>query len=879
MLNRLLRVEAGEWPKLLRFGLFGLLLQAGLGIGFSAGDAAFLTHVGPGKLPVIFLLTPVVMAAYTALYSVLQVRFTPGRVINLTLGFLVLGGIAGWALLSTPLPRPWDVGAYYALKLYVAMWYIGLYSLFWTFTDGYFDIQDAKRLFPLFAAFCAAGAALGALAVGALAKMTPLPVFLLIWAGVAALTLPVAHNLRRRFTRIADTDTGADDETLSVGQQLRLALRTFRTSRYAALLTLALFTTLLLTNLAEFRYSAVLQAGRDEQALARLFGGLYAAAGGFNVLICLVVFNRLVTRMGVRNVALVLPVTYFAVFAAFFLAGGTSASLGAALGAFFAYHGVMTSIDYNNQNLLFNATPGAVRRPLRTIVEGMAEPLASLVSGAALLAFAHHMDSRELSGIGVLTAAALVAVVIALRQAYPQAMEANMRRGWLHFGDPALAAPRFDPEAIRLLDEIAARAEEPADSGAARRLLARQAERTAGPGVIAAEGSEATAAFAAQLDSPSETTRRNALHALVSLVGPGDLALTAPLIAALPRMDRESRGIILDLLGRIGDVETIPQILAAAARLSPRELRAAETLLTRWGEAAIPRLIQALGDSRAPYRARSVAARALAATSPSQFLSQLERLVDEELSEAGPRVAVAARFEAEAGRSPAMRLLAQARRERIAASVDFTLELLALGGQAPDFDLLIVSLHSANPKVRGNAIEALASGVRGDTYRRLEPLIQRRSGRGAATDEDLPVLLRQVAAEGSPFEAVAAAQVLAGLVPAPVLAEHVRGALKPGLGEAHRASLAAVVVGEGATLVDLVAALQARPEFAGAPIEPLAALAERAGDKPFGRRPLELVLDGGPAWLSRADIDDVAARYPELALTLLRTEDGRAYAA
>ena len=82
------------------FGLFGLLLQTGLGIGFAAGDAAFLSHVGPDKLPVIFVLTPLVMIVYTALFSYLQVRFSPGRVVDVTLVMLAVGGVGGWALLS-----------------------------------------------------------------------------------------------------------------------------------------------------------------------------------------------------------------------------------------------------------------------------------------------------------------------------------------------------------------------------------------------------------------------------------------------------------------------------------------------------------------------------------------------------------------------------------------------------------------------------------------------------------------------------------------------------------------------------------------------------------------------------------------------------------
>lgn len=877
VLNRLFRVERGEWGKLLRFGLFGLLLQTGLGIGFAAGDAAFLSHVGPDKLPVIFLLTPLVMVVYTAVFSVLQVRFSFDRVVDVTLVLLAAGGLAFAWLLQADLPTPAQTALYYALKLYLAMWYIGLYTLFWNFTDAYFDIQDAKRLFPLFAAFCALGVTFGSLIVSGLAAVVSLPQFLLAWSAIAALTAPVAILVRRRFVRIADSDTDLDGETRGVAEQLLLVVRTFRVSPYALVLTATLFVTLLLTNLAEFQYSSVLQKGRSEAELASLLGGLYAATNGFNLVVCLFVFNRLVGRLGVRNVALILPATYFAVFAYFFLAGGEAA----ALAAFFAYHGVLTSIEYNNQNLLFNATPSAVKRPFRTVVEGMAEPLASLVAGGFLLAAAKSLDVRELSGVGVLLGAGLIAIVVALRQLYPAAMEANMRHGWLNFGDPAARTPVFDPAAVALLE---AKTREP-DSGAAaaaRGLLASRAAGRQAARAVDPEVSAATDEFAVKLADPSPSVRRYALSSLASVAGPGDIHLVAPLVANLPHMDRASRETILGLLAVIGDVEAIPQILPPAARLSPRELRVTERLLAGLGEAAIPRLAQALGSDDLPYRARALAARALSALSQAQFLSQLERLVREELAATGRRLAVAERFAAEPEGSPAIRLLARAYRERIGASVDFVLELLALGGQLPDFDLLIVSLHSANPKVRGNAVEAIASGVDHATWRLLDPLVNRRpTGADGAHGHDLTPLLEEAAAGGHGLGAVAAAQALKERLPEAALAGRLRGALEPGMPEALRRSFAILLGLEppGPTVADLVDALAARPEFGPATLEALGALAERATPEPQGRRPVELAVAGGSWWLSRADVDEAAARYPDLALSLLKARDGRAYAA
>ncbi|MBX3485385.1 Npt1/Npt2 family nucleotide transporter [Phenylobacterium sp.] len=873
MLNRLFRVERGEWGKLLQFGLFGLMLQTGLGIGFAAGDAAFLSHVGPAKLPVIFLLTPPVMVVYTAIFSFLQVRFSFDRVVDVTLALLAAGGLAfAWLLETGPKDQ---VAIYYALKLYLAMWYIGLYTLFWNFTDAFFDIQDAKRLFPLFAAFCALGVTFGSLIVSALAGVVSLPGFLAAWAAIAGLTAPVAMLVRRRFARIADSDTDLDAESRGVAQQLLLVFRTFRASPYALMLTATLFVTLLLTNLIEFQYSSVLQKGRSEAELASLFGGLYAATSGFNLIVCLFVFNRLVGRMGVRNVALILPATYFAVFAYFFLAGGEVA----ALAAFFAYHGVLTSIEYNNQNLLFNATPSAVKRPFRTVVEGLAEPLASLVAGGFLLLVAKAFDVRELSGVGVLLGAALIGVVVALRHLYPAAMEANMRHGWLNFGDPAARTPRFDADAVALLE---AKTREP-DSGAAaaaRELLRSRTATSQAPAQIDPEISAATDEFAGKLADPSPSVRRYAVSSLASVVGHGDIHLVGPLVANLPRMDRASRETILKLLAVIGDVEAIPQILPAAAQLSPRELRATEDLLAGLGEAAIPRLAQALGADDLPYRARALAARALSALSQAQFLSQLDRLVREELAATGRRLESAQALEAGAGTDAAVRLLARAYRERIGASVDFVLELLALGGQLPDFDLLIVSLHSANPKVRGNAIEAIASGVDHATWRLLEPLVTRRgAGRGVAGD--LLHICDEAVASGRLFEAAAAAQAMARLLPPEALATRLRPALEPDMPPALRRGVSILLSLEPAspTLVDLVQALATRPEFAPATLDALTALAERATPAPQGRRPTELLLAGGSWWLARADVDEVAARHPDLALAMLKARDGRSYAA
>jgi len=800
-LNRLLRVEPGEWPKLAQFALFGFLLQMGLGIGFSAGDAAFFSHVGADALPVIFMLTPAVMLVYTGLFSVLMVRFSLNHMVMATLAMLVAGGVILWALLgragdSAPL--------YYALKLYLAMWYIALYSLFWNFTDAYFDIQDAKRLFPLFAAFCALGTAAGALIVNLLAAVVPLPGFLLLWAGIALATMPLAWSLGRRWPQLSESDAEESGQPAGVAAQVAMMANSFRTSRYTLVLTATLFVTLLMTNLAEYQYAAVLQQGRSEAQLAALFGALYAASNIFNLLVCLFVFNRLVMRLGVRNVAFILPLTYFAVFGFFFLSSGYAA----AIAAFFAYHGVLTSIEYNNQNLLFNAVPSAIKRPLRTVIEGMCEPLASLIAGGFLLYAAKYLDLRELSGIGVILGALLIATVVLLRQFYPAAMAGNMRQGWLNFGAPA---PTLTPAAEARLRDL-----------------------SASPGTP--------------------------LHVLaVSLHGETDQP-------------------------RLADPDAIADLLAAAPRQSPRERRQSAALIADFGETAVPHLVAALRDARRPQGERAVAARALASLSQAQFAAQSDAIVAAELDAARRAIDSARRLDAADDGSSLAGLLARAQRERASAAVDFLLELLALRGLLPDFDLLIVSLHSANAKVRANAMEAVETGIGHALFRGVEAVLKPREPNTAAppSGDEIIALAEAALDSGAPVEVAVALALLHQRLSQSEFACRTAPLIRAGMPTPLRRELLALLGLQRATgpsRVDLIDALRRTPNFAAATLEALASLAEAARTEPFAGAWSGATAGGERFWIAHADIRAAAARHPDLALVMLRVQDGRDHAA
>ena len=431
-LHRLFRVVPGEGAKVATFALFAALLQAGVAIGMTAADSQFLAHLGVDWLPVFYLAIPVLMALYAPVSALLQARFGIPRIVYATLWLLVAGGLFfgfGYGFFGT---AGWFS---FAMKLYVGVWYIALYTFFWNFADDYFSILDGKRLYGLIAAGAAGGAMCGSALVGWFITFLPPARMFLVWSAVALATIPVFLVLQRRFRRIEADVADEDGGSTHPARLLRFILGTFRSSRFALALTAICFCTATLTGVMEYLALGVLSEGKSAAELAGMLGRLHAVANAATLVVNLVLFNRIVGRLGVNNTALILPLAYLAVFVVLYLKTGV---LGA-LVAFFAYQSLLLSVEYNNANLLFNALPALVKRQLRTFIEARGEPLATALAGLFLLAWAAAVGRGNLALCGLLAAVGAVAIALLVRHDYVRALAINLRLDWLDFALPGRA--------------------------------------------------------------------------------------------------------------------------------------------------------------------------------------------------------------------------------------------------------------------------------------------------------------------------------------------------------------------------------------------------------------------------------------------------------
>ena len=426
--RKLFKLESYELGKLVDFALLGAFVQAGISVGVSASDALFLSKLGAQNLPSIYLLTPLVFLAYIPIYSYLINRLGINKVFNLTLAVLALGGIFIYAIFRFGSPEV-ELVALYVAKLYSFLWYIALYSLYWNFIDGYFDILDAKRVFAALSAGSALGAALGGGLVSILSANFQAHELFLAWSLIAFLTFPILRQCSRKWNVIDAEELDTDAHTSGVVAEMKSLLTTFKTSTFAVLLGGLLFSTMIATLICEYQFSNILAQNRSEAELAGLFRKLFLVVHSFNLLINLFVFNRLALNLGVRNVTLIQPVIYVVAFCLMLIDG----SLSAGIFGFFAFHGVLTSIDFNNTNLLINALPKEKRRQLRTFIEGICEPMANAVAGGLLFFLVTTITPNQISTLGIGVAIVCFALAWALRGAYVSSMVENLKSSWLDF--------------------------------------------------------------------------------------------------------------------------------------------------------------------------------------------------------------------------------------------------------------------------------------------------------------------------------------------------------------------------------------------------------------------------------------------------------------
>lgn len=426
---RLLKIRENEISKVFMFFLFALFIQSGSAIGETVANSMFLINIGVEKLPIIYMTTPfVILFFYIPLYSFYTKKYSEDSFFVYSLVILILTNIAMLVFMQNAedlVDKDTFKYVYYFLLLYATITLITLYTLLWNFIDRFFDIIDSKRVFSIFSAGTALGAIVGGLSVSIITEYFPAPTLLSIWALYNFLALIVLLRINKKFKQIDDQEV--DEESLPLYKQLFEMFKNLKSSTYVFVLSIVFFISILLSTVLEYEYMNILSKDQSVESLAILFAKLYIFANVFNLIVNFFLFNRMVIRFGVKNVLLIQPVAYLIVFSYLSIDIGMAAGI---MG-FFVVQGVLVSVDYNNQNLLYNGINAKIKYQVRTFIENLGEPFAIALAGFILFIIGDKLDISEIAYISFALALVYLFFAFVLKYQYPKAMIENLKEDWL----------------------------------------------------------------------------------------------------------------------------------------------------------------------------------------------------------------------------------------------------------------------------------------------------------------------------------------------------------------------------------------------------------------------------------------------------------------
>ena len=384
-------------------------------------DGLFLEKIGSAFLPQIYLFIALGMIGVSSLVLYSLKITSSYRILTGALGAgVALCAIS--ALFLTGSPPDWF---WYALKITSRMFFAVMIAVSWTFIDQYHDLQDAKRVYPLYSA----AYFLGSIVSGTLINLALDHIGFSGLAIASALSilcaLAEARGIAYRAKAVHDDTiegifSGSRDSFSSVAS---LIVR----SRFAIiLLSLSLVTQLLIT-VTEFNYMNAfdhLFASPDAGQITEFLGKCRAWISASNIFIGVFFYSRFVRRLGLNNVILITPLFFLLVYAGWIIRD----SLMLAILGLIAVDGILFTVEDNCFNLLSNAVPTKLKSKVRIVNDSFFEPIGMLIS--SLILFGAKAESRW---IGFVLTLLILALSLGIRAFYSKAIFVNLKDNALHF--------------------------------------------------------------------------------------------------------------------------------------------------------------------------------------------------------------------------------------------------------------------------------------------------------------------------------------------------------------------------------------------------------------------------------------------------------------
>ncbi len=426
LLKKVFSIQEEELLVFSVFFFFYFLIGVQFSIGLTVSEALFLSEVGPGFLPYMYIFNALMIIFISTFYSSLTEKLSiPAMFKTVLIFFIVL--VFGIKLLIFA-----DFRAY-AMPIAFPL----LHTLFVMFTNmlpnnfralygQYLDVLQSKRLVPIILTGGRYGGIVGGLAIPLLIPVLgSVSNLLYVWIGAIVVSIGVVQyaewRLRDHLIDDARPKKRKAKKTASKGGNIAL----MKTNRYVCAFALFSFIVVILRSFQDFQYSLVFREVFPDRAQLASFLGYFTAIGSaFSLLVQTFITPRIIKRLGLGTANLLYPLTTIIGLA------GMAISPGFYSAVFLRFNNknLQESIRNAINALLYNAVSPSIRARVGAFVAGQVVAVASIVSGVALLIIKptglalFPLSAGQLALISLFIAFAYLAVGFFVRHEYGAAL-------------------------------------------------------------------------------------------------------------------------------------------------------------------------------------------------------------------------------------------------------------------------------------------------------------------------------------------------------------------------------------------------------------------------------------------------------------------------
>lgn len=424
IIDRWLMLRPGEGRKTAYFLLLNVILGIGMAIGRASSEALFFSRVGVDALPLLYILLSIALLVASLIYAAFVDRWSAERLMRGFAITLLVLLFANGALIQFFE----GTAAYYGYFLLYELVSEILIIHMAHYLGQNLDLGQGKRLMPTILAGTQIGMVVGGVIVATLSGLLAAVGFVYLWAGAILVALLLLQWWHRRmghspyFYPKPQQRATLRRTAQEIGQGAR-AIWTIPLARASAVSMFLLVIAFYLLNYAVNKvYVGIFS---DEQQLVAFFGWLNAGLSLAAIVTQMLLSNRVIEWLGIKQVSLLYPIGNVVSFIALLL---SFSLLPALLGSI--TRGVLMPAFFSpTNNLIHSIMSRRMQGRVRAALLGLVMPVALVLCGVVLDQLVKGYPFELILWLGAAVSLLYVGSNLWRNRSYHQELVASLKDG------------------------------------------------------------------------------------------------------------------------------------------------------------------------------------------------------------------------------------------------------------------------------------------------------------------------------------------------------------------------------------------------------------------------------------------------------------------